>query len=44
LAGGGFVVVFVVELLVAGFVFTSGGLLFTGVFFFLKKAQHKNLM
>src|SRR6186997_182853 len=39
LVGGGFVVVFVVELLVAGFVFTSGGLLFTGVFFFLKKGS-----
>src|SRR5580765_21810 len=31
------VVVLVVELFVVGFVFTNGGLLFTGVFFFFKK-------
>src|SRR4249919_971097 len=37
LVTGGFVVVFVVELFVVGFVFTNGGLLFTGVFFFLIK-------
>src|SRR6187399_1642180 len=39
LVTGGFVVVFVVELLAGGLVFTSAGLLFTGEFFFLKNGS-----
>src|SRR6187401_1386451 len=39
LVTGGFVPVFVVGLLVGGLVLTSGGLLFTGGFFFLKNGS-----